>query len=105
MCHVCLSGDCDDLVPLHALLLFMDDVLVGPTRFALMASHFHFFCLEDRQGLEPIEESVSPVSPFHRLVRTCGFSGVGLFVGVVCLVFFFCFFMLLTNLCDRVVYP
>ena len=33
----------------------------------------------------------SLVSPFHRLVRTCGFFGAGLFVGVVCLVFFFCF--------------
>ena len=46
-------------------------------------------------------EPVSLVSPFHRLVRTCGrclFACWGCWVCVS-----LCFLMLLTNLCDRVV--
>ena len=58
--------ECLDSSPSSTSAFYLDDVLVCPTRFARMASHFHCFCLEDSydelldfggpQGIEPIEE-------------------------------------------------
>ena len=53
----------------------------------------------------PGSESVSPFHLSHLFIDWSELVGFAcLLVGVVGLVFFFCFFMLLTNLCDRVVY-
>ena len=58
--------ECLDSSSSSTSAFYLDDVLVGPTRFARMASHFHCYCLEDSydvllnfggpQGIEPIEE-------------------------------------------------
>ena len=58
--------ECLDSSPSSTSAFYLDDLLVGPARFARMASHFHCYCLEDSydellnfggpQGIEPIEE-------------------------------------------------
>ena len=58
--------ECLDSSPSSTSAFYLDDVLVGPTRLARKASHFHGYCLEysydeyldfcGLQGIEPIEE-------------------------------------------------
>ena len=58
--------ECLDSSPSSTSAFYLDDVLVGPTRLARMASHLHCYCLEYRydelldfcgpQGIGPIEE-------------------------------------------------
>ena len=50
---------------------------------------------EEREGLSSMATTFA---------ETAGVDGRQKFVGAVCLMSFFCFFMLLANLCDRVVY-
>ena len=68
--------ECLDSSPSSTSAFYLDDVLVGPTRFARMASHFHCYCLEDSydvllnfggpQGIEPIEEVLGN---FHKMLK------------------------------------
>ena len=64
--HSFLELECLDSSPSSTSAFYLDDVLVGPTRLARKASHFHCYCLEysydelldfcGLQGIEPIEE-------------------------------------------------
>ena len=68
--------ECLDSSPSSTSAFYLDDVLVGPTRFARMASHFHCYCLEDSydvllnfggpQGIEPIEEVLGT---FYKMLK------------------------------------
>ena len=73
-------------VSIVPFLAHIDDVFVGPTRLARMASHFHCYCLEDSydellhfgrpQGIEPSKEVLALSTRCWRGCESRGFLRV-----------------------------